>query len=158
MLVVSAHASRPDDRFQRTILVSHNIERVTLGLKPLHWNAQLADEANEWARRLAREGRIRHSHVTERKGAGENLWAGTHGYYQPQDIMNAFLAERRDFRAGVFPDVSRTGSWNDVGHYTQIIWPDTRYVGCASARGRSYDYVVCRYWPAGNIIGRRIAP
>ncbi|MFD2429036.1 CAP domain-containing protein [Sphingobium scionense] len=43
--------------------------------------------------------------------------------------------------------------WQDVAHYTQIIWRGTRSVGCALAEGRSFDYLVCRYYPAGNMFG-----
>jgi hypothetical protein len=49
--------------------------------------------------------------------------------------------------------VSRTGNWSDVGHYTQIVWPASQRVGCATASNRANDYLVCRYLPAGNIVG-----
>nr|CAH8865296.1 unnamed protein product [Trichobilharzia regenti] len=47
------------------------------------------------------------------------------------------------------------------GHYKQIVWEDTKYVGCAAhdctgAPSFPYNlYVVCNYAPGGNIIGRR---
>jgi hypothetical protein len=71
-------------------------------------------------------------------------------------MIDAFVEERRDFTPGTFPEVSRTGKWKDVGHYTQIIWPETQKVGCAIARGEHWDFLVCRYWPAGNIVGRKV--
>ena len=46
-----------------------------------------------------------------------------------------------------------TGNWEDVGHYTQMIWRGTRRVGCALGEGAQYDYLVCRYYPAGNVYG-----
>ena len=46
-----------------------------------------------------------------------------------------------------------SGDWSAVGHYTQIVWPTTRRVGCATASNRANDYLVCRYWPAGNVVG-----
>ena len=51
------------------------------------------------------------------------------------------------------PAVSRTGDWSQVAHYTQIVWPATQRVGCATASNRSNDYLVCRYLPAGNVVG-----
>ncbi len=66
------------------------------------------------------------------------------------------MAERDKFRAGTFPQVSRTGNWADVGHYTQLIWPRTQEVGCAVAKGAVNDVLVCRYSPAGNIVGETI--
>jgi len=139
-------------------LAAHNRERAAFGTAPLRWNPELAAEARGWAERLARANVLRHSSRALRNGTGENLWMGSAGYYSPADMIAAFAGEKRYFRAGTFPDVSRTGNWGDVGHYTQIVWADTREVGCATARGRHLEVLVCRYWPAGNVIGERIAP
>ena len=64
-------------------------------------------------------------------------------------------AERRNFVPGVFPNVSRTGNWFHVSHYSQIIWPTTARVGCGLSGGR-FDVLVCRYSPAGNIDRQRV--
>ena len=48
---------------------------------------------------------------------------------------------------------SRSGNWEDVGHYTQMIWPGSVRVGCAIRSSASNDYLVCRYSPAGNVMG-----
>jgi hypothetical protein len=42
-----------------------------------------------------------------------------------------------------------------VAHYVQIVWRGTRAVGCAMASGASDDYLVCRYSPAGNVVGQK---
>jgi hypothetical protein len=60
------------------------------------------------------------------------------------------------FRAGRFPDVSATGNWADVGHYTQIIWPTTQRVGCSISRSVKDEVLVCRYWPAGNVVNKPV--
>lgn len=138
------------------ILRIHNEARADKLLPTLQWNADLAKAAEGWAKRLANEGRLRHSSWDEREGTGENLWMGTSGYYGPDSMIRAFIDERRDFRPGVFPKVSKTGRWSDVGHYTQIIWPSTQQVGCAVAKGKRMDVLVCRYWPAGNMAGSKV--
>ena len=40
-----------------------------------------------------------------------------------------------------------------VGHFTQLVWDDTRYVGCAKSYSeKSFTvYIVCNYDPPGNI-------
>lgn len=111
--------------------------------------------AQEWAAQLAREGRMRHASQGERAGAGENLWMGSAGYFGPDVMIGAFADEQRHYLHGTFPQVSRTGQWSDVGHYTQMVWRDTKEVGCAIARGARDDFLVCRYWPAGNWYGRK---
>lgn len=139
-------------------LRAHNDERADFGVAPLRWDPRLARDAQVWAQHLALEDRIRHSVREDRRGQGENLWMGTAGFYRPGQMIEAFREEKRHFRPGQFPSVSRTGNWADVGHYTQIVWEGTSHVGCASARGQRFDILVCRYWPAGNVIGDRIEP
>ena len=158
--VAGALAPRPADAsprgFAAELLEAHNGERQRYGLAPLSWSNRLAGEAQEWANQIARTEDYKHSTKEGRRGAGENLWAGPRGQKSGTDMIEAFLDERRYFRAGTFPNVSTTGKWNDVGHYTQIIWPHTTEVGCAVAPGQQWDYLVCRYWPAGNTIGRPV--
>jgi uncharacterized protein YkwD len=142
------------DGFSARILALHNQERERIGQPPLAWSPRLETQAREWARSLANRGAFEHSR--ERAGAGENLWMGTAGYYQPEDMIGGFISEKRDFRPGQFPNVSRTGNWADVGHYTQLIWPATREVGCAIAEGRGNEVLVCRYFPSGNWVGQKV--
>ena len=143
------------------LLAAHNRERVRLGMEPLAWDERLAVEARSYAIELARTGRFEHSLPEARRHAGENLFMGTAGAYSPEAMIGDFIDERSDFRPGIFPDIARDGNWHNVGHYTQIIWRETRAVGCAIARGRAddgeiSDFLVCRYWPAGNVMGRRV--
>ena len=152
----TARDSAASDPFAAELLTAHNQERANFGSAPLSWSPDLARDAQVWANRLAREGRMRHGSQFERKGQGENLWMGTAGYYSLTQMMSYFIAEKRDFKHGEFPHVSRTGQWRDVGHYTQIVWADTREVGCAVARGGRDEFLVCRYWPAGNTYGRKV--
>jgi len=142
--------------FAARLLELHNDARDDEGLPALRWSAELARAAEPWARQLASEGRLRHASRAERGEAGENLWMGTAGFFGPDEMMDRFLEEERMFRPGTFPDVSTTGRWQDVAHYTQIIWPQTEQVGCALASGREMEVLVCRYWPAGNYFGRPV--
>ena len=156
LLAATPLAANPadDGQFAARVLNLHNGERETLGIAPLAWSPELAAQARQWAASLARRRVFEHSGGGG--GQGENLWMGTAGYYSPEDMIGGFLAERRWFRPGVFPRVSRTGEWSDVGHYSQIVWPATRQVGCALAQGGGDDYLVCRYWPAGNVMGQSV--
>lgn len=142
--------------FAAQLLLYHNVERKSRGAPPLSWSSKLAGEAKQWADLLARENRMRHASQAERGGAGENLWMGTEGRYSAGEMIGSFISERKDYQPGTFPNVSRTGNWRDVGHYTQLIWRDTQQVGCAISRGNGNDFLVCRYWPAGNTYGQGI--
>jgi hypothetical protein len=138
------------------IVTLHNEERAHVQTGPLVWDEALARDAAGWARDLARTGRFEHASEDQLRGQGENLFMGTAGTFSVDDMIGAFLEERRDFRPGVFPDVARDNDWEDVGHYTQVIWPTTRRIGCAVARSREMDVLVCRYYPSGNVYGERV--
>lgn len=142
--------------FARELLAAHNLERDRMGVPRLGWSQELARDARQWAVHLAEIGKMRHTTQAQRNSAGENLWMGKAGYYGARRMVDTFLDEKRNFRPGKFPDVSRTGRWQDVGHYTQIIWASTKEVGCAIARGGENDFLVCRYRPGGNWIGQRV--
>ena len=103
---------------------------------------------------LARSGRFEHDpQIGVQPRQGENLWMGTRGGYRYADMIQGMIDERANYVPGVFPNVSRTGRWWEVAHYTQLVWPATTRVGCAVASNRSDDYLVCRYLTAGNVVG-----
>lgn len=145
----------PHMTFDQRILSAHNRERLKLGLQPLQWNSALAQSAQRWADYLAATGRFEHAPENRAAPEGENIWAGTKGYYSPDAMVDAWVREKRYFKYGVFPNNSTTGNVEDVGHYTQMVWRATSEVGCAEAASAGEDILVCRYAEAGNYIGER---
>jgi hypothetical protein len=138
------------------LLALHNRERQAVGARPLTWDPILASAAAAYGPELGRRGRLVHSASAARPGQGENLWMGTRGAYGLEEMAGSWAAEKRLFRAGTFPDVSTSGRWADVGHYTQMIWRSTTRVGCAVHRSDRWDFLVCRYAPPGNFMGQRV--
>ncbi len=135
------------------IVSIHNQLRSEAGVHPVMWDRGLAVAADAYAAQLARTGRWGHSPQASRPGQGENLWMGTRGAFSVDEMVGAWASEERLFRRGAFPAVSRSGNWEDVGHYTQMIWPGSTRLGCAIRSSASNDYLVCRYSPAGNVFG-----
>jgi hypothetical protein len=131
----------------------HNQVRAAAGVPPIYWDSRLAAAADSYAAELARTGLWQHSPIAGRPGQGENLWMGTRGAYSIDQMLASWASEGRLFRPGRFPQVSRTGNWADVGHYTQMIWRQSARVGCAVRSSSRFDYLVCRYSPAGNVMG-----
>ena len=146
----------PGETVTQRLLDAQNAERVRLGLKPLTWSAKLADHACKWAQTLATSDMFEHAPVGADGGEGENLWFGSKGDYSPEEMIGFFVEEGKQFKRGTFPDVSTTGNWQDVGHYTQLVWQDTREVGCTIASNARRDFLVCRYWPAGNVVSKPV--
>lgn len=138
-------------------LAAHNRVRAAVDVPPLAWSPALAVSARRWADHLARTGGFHHykPHRDDPDPQGENLWAGTRGYYGWNDMVHAWAVERRHFVNARVPANSTTGRFEDVGHYVQLVWRRTGEVGCAMATGAVEDVLVCRYAEGGNVRGER---
>jgi hypothetical protein len=151
MMIALTLATAPvSPEAQAALLEAHNAERARLGSPALVWDAALAERARVWAESLAARNSFDHD---DQKRDGENLWMGTKGAYTPPEMVGGWVDEKKDYLPGRFPQVSRTGQWADVGHYTQLIWSATTRVGCAIRTSKTDDILVCRYNPPGNWIG-----
>ena len=154
--VSGAPAPRDPTLLRTTMLTGHNRARADVGVAPLVWDEALVVTARRYAQDLARTRRFAHAvqpHGPTREG--ENLWTGTRDAYRYREMIGHWVAEKRDFVNGVTPAFSRTGRWEDVAHYTQIVWRGSTRVGCATASNAGDDYLVCRYAPSGNVVGQR---
>lgn len=152
---MAASAMLPSE-FPGRVLAAHNQVRAQAGAPNLIWDSELGTAAAKYALQLALTNSFQHSDRQARAGTGENLWMGTRGAYSVETMVGHWASERRLFVPGTFPNNSRSGNWEDIGHYTQMIWPTTTRVGCALASNATTDYLVCRYSPAGNVYGRAV--
>jgi len=130
--------------------------RPRLALPPLMWSRAAAEVARAYATRC----RFRHN--SGRGPYGENLFAMSE--HQKAEVVIAaairsWSAEAPDY------DLGRNACRKSrvCGHYTQMVWRDTRAVGCAiqhCEKGTPFGsgpwtLVVCNYEPPGNVIGRK---
>jgi hypothetical protein len=115
----------------------------------LTWSDELAAHAQSWADHLASLGGRTLEHSPQ-DAEGENLWLGTSSRFNYTAMVDSWGNEKSFFFRGIFPNISSTRNWKDVGHYTQIIWQNTSQVGCAIASSKGNDVLVCRYNPPGN--------
>ena len=153
-----APADRGDGLLRGSVLRLHNQARREFGAAPVKWSDELAAGALAHAQQMAATGIYGHDRTPgRRKKSGENLWRGQRGLFSYDVMVQVMVDEVRLFRPGAFPDNSRNGNWNDVAHYTQIVWPTTTHVGCALASSATTDYFVCRYSPTGNKDGFYLA-
>ena len=150
------------------LLAAHNRERAMVGAPPLQWDAELAAHAASYGPVLAGLRRLVHSPREGRPGERENLAMAWHGTMTPEQLVGMWSNEKQLLQPGSsgpncsqqfgclrFPAVSRTGQWEDVAHYTQMVWPTTTRVGCA-IYSADWDYLICRYSPPGNIDGKPV--
>lgn len=139
------------------ILSAHNQQRALVGAPPLQWDSGLAAHAAAYGAVLASLRMLVHSPREGRPGERENLAMAWHGTMTPEQLVDMWSREKRQLEPGsaVFPGISRTGRWEDIAHYTQMVWPTTTRVGCA-IYSADWDYLICRYSPPGNIDGKPI--
>jgi hypothetical protein len=152
----STAASQDLRNIESRLLALHNRERQAMGVPAIVWDPGLAMGAAAYGPPLARRGSLAHSPAEARPGQGENLWMGTRGAYSVEEMVGSWADEKRLFRPGLFPDVSSSGHWTDVAHYTQMIWRSTTRMGCALHRSERWDFLICRYAAPGNVMGQRV--
>jgi len=146
--------SRLSSEEMRTLLTLHNKARADVGVDPLAWSKSMAVYAQSWADHLAstscrmehrpRSGKWKQMH-------GENLLIGTVGYHGVVDAVKAWEREKSLYHGAAL----NSSNWYPSGHYTQMVWKTTRYIGCAKAECRGNVIVVCNYDPPGNVLGQK---
>jgi len=140
----------------------HNDARKEVGVSELSWSNSLAEDALLWAKNLALKDDMYHSSNESRPGQGENLSYSyrssngnpTFSETPGKDASSAWYNEIKDY---TYAEIGSSKNANVViGHYTQMIWNTTTEVGMARAISTSGSvYVVARYSPQGNWIGRQ---
>lgn len=155
-------AQRPsEDGRAEDLLRAHNEVRRKAGVPPLRWAPDLASAAHDRARRLAGAGCTLERDRLE-GDVGENLLraapertgGGTVGVYSvsPEQVIAAWAAEAAHYSY----DTNSCAPGHDCLHYTQLVWRQTKELGCGVAICPSHGQVwVCEYRPAGNIVGRK---
>jgi pathogenesis-related protein 1 len=137
------------------ILNHHNEVRKDKGVAALTWSPQLAAYAQLWADHLAKNNNCSIKH---RGNAGENgkqygeniFWGSDAMAYPPVQASYNWYGEKKDY---TYRKINGS-SWYNTGHYTQMIWKDTREMGVGVAVcANGAIIVVANYWPAGNVFG-----
>ncbi len=132
--------------FARGMLDAHNAVRRRAGVAALVWSDRLAAAAEHWANTLVTNNKFEHNTNTP---YGENLFEIIGGSATPGEIVFEWAAEEKNYNHA-------TNSCSKVcGHYTQIVWRNSRKVGCAVARRGNVEICVCEYDPPGNYFGER---
>ncbi|OQO15250.1 hypothetical protein B0A48_00633 [Cryoendolithus antarcticus] len=144
---------------QQEALDLHNKAREEVGNGPLRWHAICADAAAAHAKALAQaDAGMEHADQPEDASLqGENLACGRGMRGRALIIATqGWLDEKPAWQGQAITEQSQKGK--EEKHYTQMIWGGSKCFGIAAATGRSgTTYVVGRYYPAGNMIGRKPA-
>ncbi|PNH12923.1 Protein PRY1 [Tetrabaena socialis] len=131
------------------LLEAHNAARMLTGAANLTWSSSLANSAQDWS-----DGCVfQHS----RSGAGENIALGA--YRTPMDLtrgVGMWVGELCNY------DFNNPGFGMNTGHWTQVVWRNTRQLGCGyrvcpngvdGSGSTTLGVLVCQYSPSGNYPG-----
>jgi uncharacterized protein YkwD len=117
------------------VVEKHNrYRRETNGGAPLTWDPAIAQTAQAHANRCV----FSHS---KPGGQGQNLYMGQSNergvdlWYNEKPLYNGRFSMA-------------------AGHYSQLVWKATQKIGCGTSRCNGRVYLVCNYFPAGNVEGQ----
>ncbi|XP_077292836.1 uncharacterized protein LOC143915889 [Arctopsyche grandis] len=118
----------------------------------LVWDDKLQALAQHWAHQGKREhNQQRHD---DRFKVGENIY---YMFDSRAEIKANWTVAIDDWYAENKLYTFSTGFSASTGHYTQLVWAKTKYVGCGYSHyrehGLTHGTYVCNYGPAGNWIG-----
>lgn len=132
------------DKSDQDIIISeHNIKRsLHVDTGNLTWNNTLAEYAEAFVAAYdCASGELHHSggEYGENIAIGHSVLGSVDGWYN----------EIKDYNYSN-PDFTEA-----AGHFTQVVWKDTKQVGCAIRYCNSYwgNITVCEYDPSGNYLG-----
>ncbi|KAL7804892.1 PR-1-like protein [Trichoderma aethiopicum] len=136
--------------FTSAILNSTNTYRKEYNASSVHWNTTLEKFASAY---LQNDTTCKFAH----SGGpfGENIAIG---YPNATAAVEAWGNEDREY------NFAKPGFTEETGHFSQLVWKNTRAVGCGRKLcGERGWFVVCEYWPRGNVggeyadeVGRRV--
>ncbi|CAB3369346.1 uncharacterized protein LOC135935478 isoform X1 [Cloeon dipterum] len=138
-----------DEDFALECLRAHNEYRAKHAAPPLRLNKKLCKHSADWARRLASRGHLEHRQNSD---YGENIfcsWSSSpnHTVTGREPVDNWYM-EIKEHPFGKEPKNLKSG------HFSQVVWRDSRELGVAVAHSRNGQiFVVCNYLPPGNFIG-----
>ncbi|XP_077332352.1 Golgi-associated plant pathogenesis-related protein 1-like isoform X1 [Lithobates pipiens] len=132
-------------QFEASFLSAHNKYRKLHGSPPLKLNRNLCSSAQKWADHLLSIRALQHSN----SGLGENIYYKSSS--NPQDLpgnegVDSWYREVQKY------NFSKPGFSSATGHFTQVVWKDSKEVGYGVATdAKRVYYLVAQYSPAGNI-------
>ncbi|XP_047739588.1 protein PRY2 isoform X4 [Hyalella azteca] len=146
----SSSSDDEEEDFAEAVLKAHNKYRLKHGVAPLTISKKLNKVAEDWAKTIAKKDRMEHRPNND---YGENIYSKWNSVpnhtISGAEPVDSWYSEIKDHVFGKEPRSMVSG------HFTQVVWADSRELGVGMARNKSSGklYVVCNYNPPGNMVG-----
>ncbi|KIV98868.1 uncharacterized protein PV09_09394 [Verruconis gallopava] len=160
----SSPASAPPTGYSATVVAHHNAHRTNHSAPEIAWDDGLAATAQK----IAESCTYAHDTSIDGGGYGQNIAAGTQSSEIGSVITDIFYNNEVSNFEGLYGEATPSSiddeaAFNSWGHFTQLVWASSNYVGCAtvdcSASGLANTgsfvppyFTVCNYKPAGNLL------
>nr|WDS83913.1 pathogenesis-related protein 1 [Musa balbisiana] len=126
---------------------AHNTARAAVGVGPVSWDDTVTAYAENYANQRIGDCQLVHSGGPY----GENLFWGSSTEFTGIDAVNSWVDEKQYYDH----DSNSCADGQVCGHYTQVVWQDSKTIGCARAQcDNGGIFIICNYNPAGNIVGQ----
>ena len=164
LLMINASSFASETKNLSGIVSLHNELRAEKSQESLKWSGTLASYAQQWVDHLANNKNCEMKHRPNqgefKQIYGENLFWSSASETEDGDIsllnfgakevVNAWAVEEDFYNY----QTNECEFEKDCGHYTQIIWHETKEIGCAMAICEDKSQVwACNYSPRGNYLG-----
>lgn len=136
-----------NEKFGNECLVAHNSYREAHGVEALTLDDELTSEAQHWADILAQKGIFEHS---GKNGLGENLAYLSGQKYTGLSVTQMWYDEVEDYSF----DTNGSRNGKAIGHFTQVVWKGSKYVGFGIAKSDKGVFICANYRPPGNYTGK----
>lgn len=149
----SSDSSDDEEDFAKSVLNSVNDYRTKHGVAKLKLSKELNKYAKIWAKKLATDEKM--SHNPDGK-YGENVFClssnTTKFDAKPKEVVDHWYSEIKDHKFGEEPK----GTSLKSGHFSQLVWKDTKHMGVGKARSAAGTkvFVVANFDPQGNWMGQ----
>ncbi|XP_061164438.1 peptidase inhibitor 16-like [Saccostrea echinata] len=164
-VVRSPRQRRETSAIQQQYLDAHNNARAIVvptatNMLKMKWSSALATVAENyakkciWAHNGARTSETQ-ALTSDFNYVGENLYVTSQSAANPDAVVQSWDNEKNDYT------YSSKACSGVCGHYTQVVWANSEYVGCASHTCSTFTglssafnggtIVVCNYGPGGNV-------
>jgi len=133
---------------------------IAANMIKLEWDQELADTAQAWANQCQFKHDCGKCRRVTRFLVGQSMYGSmtqSPGNPDWERAISLFYKEVSNLDNNQVDRFTGTGG---VGHYTQIVWARTRFIGCGYIQNKKGTYVenvyVCNYGNAGNYLGSEI--
>ena len=141
----------PDYDSKIKLLSLHNRYRHKHKVKNLHISNELCEKAKKKISKLiAKDDDEFLDDEDEEIELGENLYINYQGLFDVEKICKDWYDEKNKY------DFSKNKYQKGTGHFTQMIWKETKAVGFGwdiSSKNNKF-YFLAYYYPAGNEVGK----